>query len=174
LPALRRQPEGTLPEGVLARDMLDDMGFGGTDHELRLSAPVGRDGLTLIELRERTDGKPSPRLMALSRALGEAELLAFRLSGGRHPGGEFAFTVYRNGTVTRRLHVQRAQEEDGWKASESGAPHALEAEAPPGSEAPGALIPPSRQAALLAQLGIDADELLFDRSAHTDVLELST
>ncbi|QDC09515.1 hypothetical protein FHY55_09775 [Oceanicola sp. D3] len=172
--ALLIQPHGTLPQGVLAREMLDDMGFGGTDHEARLSAPVGTDGLTLIELRERTDGAPSPRLLALSRALGKAEVLAFRLSGGRHSGGEFAFTVYSGGSVTRRLQVYRTSGEAEWQPSQSGAAHPLEAKAQPESDAPGDLIPPSRQAALLAQLGIDADELLVNRNAYAEVLELST
>ncbi len=168
------QPRGTLPRGVLAREMLDDMGFGGTDHEARLSAPVGREGLTLVELRERTDGAPSPRLAALSRALGEVDVLAFRLSGGRHPAGEFAFVVFRNGAVTRSLRIRRSSEGADWQAETTGSPHPLEAEAPPETTRPGALIPPSRQAALLERMGIDADQLLVDRSAHARVLELST
>ncbi len=168
------QPRGTLPAGVLAREMVDDMGFGGADREIRLSAPIGPAKHTLIEFRERSDAGPSPRLAALSRALPKAEVLAFRLTGGRHPGGEYGFTVFRGGAVVRALRIHRASAEDDWQRSQTGSPHPLEEEAPPDPSDPGGLISPSRQAALLAALGIDADELLVDRSAHSAVLELST
>ncbi|SIN93339.1 hypothetical protein [Vannielia litorea] len=168
------QPAGTLPRGVLAREMLDDMGFGGADREIRLSAPVGNAGYTLIEWRERTDGGPSPRLVALSRALPAEEILAFRLTGGQHPGGEYGFAVYRGGQVVRRLGIHRADAGSDWEPTQSGTAHALEAEAPLDPSDPGALMTPARQAGILAALGIDADRLLVDRDGHETVLELST
>ncbi|MFY0632535.1 MAG: hypothetical protein JXQ91_01885 [Vannielia sp.] len=173
-PPLLAQPPGTLTGGVLAREMLDDMGFGGTDHEARLSAPLGDDGLTLIEFRERTDGAPSPRLTALSQALPGVEILGFRLTGTTHPGGEFGFAVYLGGTVVRVLRAHCPSEADDWQHTDTGPAHPLEAQAPPESPAPADLISPARQAAILAALGIDADQLLVDRSAHSQVIELST
>lgn len=170
-PALLAQPPGTLPGGVLVREVFEDLGFGGQDRELRLSAPVGLAGLTLVELRERVDGGPSPRLKALSAALPGAEILAFRLTGGRHPGAEHAFCVYRDGVVQRRIaKISRfgTGEDADWSETASGTPHGIEGDDPPRG------MTPARQAALLERLGIDADHLLENRDGFSEVIELST
>ncbi len=39
--ALQAYPAGHLARGVLAREVIDDLGFGGTDRAMRLSAPIG-------------------------------------------------------------------------------------------------------------------------------------
>jgi len=174
------QPPGTLPEGVIVRQESDDMGFSEADHPMRISAPVGREGLTLIELREPADHQASLRLLALSLMLETrhpgTELLGFRLTGARHPGGEYAFTVYRDRHVARRLATWSPEglgEDAPWEVTDTGTPHPAEAVLEPGP-APADRLTPAMLASLLEELGVDPDAFLEDRSGYTEVLEISS
>ncbi|MDF1873224.1 MAG: hypothetical protein P1U55_11300, partial [Vannielia sp.] len=128
------------------------------------------------EFREREDGGASPRLLQLSEALPGVEILGFRLSGARHPGAEFGFSVYRNGKAVRRLgtrSVQGLSDDADWQVTDSGVPHRSEARLRPGPAFADRLTP-AMQAQLLEALGVDPDAFLEDRSAYTEVIELST
>lgn len=160
------QPDGTLGSGPLTRLMLSDMGFGSARSPVRLSAPIGAGGLTLIEFREG-DGEISPLCQDLSAELRGDELFYFRYSGGRHPGAHFGFHVYQDGRVTRQA-VSRSDQgtapEADWIGTDSGMPHPVETDSlpPPGTPA-FEIMTPVRQAAILEALGIDP-ELLFEAS----------
>ncbi|MFD0981380.1 hypothetical protein [Tropicimonas aquimaris] len=170
------QPDGTLGPGPLTRLMLTDMGFGSARSPVRLTAPIGAGGLTLIEFRE-ADGEISPMCLALSDAMRGDEVFYFRYSGGRHPGAHFAFHVYQDGRTTRQA-VSRSDDgtapEADWIGTDSGMPHPLETDSlpPPGTPA-SEVMTPVRQAAILEALGIDPESLFDEPEAGALTLELS-
>ncbi|SNT10847.1 hypothetical protein [Tropicimonas sediminicola] len=170
------QPDGTLGPGPLTRLMLTDMGFGSARSPVRLTAPIGAGGLTLIEFRE-ADGEISSLCLELSEALRGDELFYFRYSGGRHPGAHFAFHVYQDGRATRQA-VSRSADgtapEADWIGIDSGMPHPLETDSlpPPGTPA-FEVMTPVRQAAILEALGIDPESLFDEPEPGTLTLELS-
>ncbi len=174
------QPTGTLGPPPLTRLLLADMGYGASDSPVRLTAPLGVAGLTLIEFRDGDTGVSS-LCEGLSEQLRGDEVFYFRHSGSRHPGAHFAFHVYQDGRLTRRAESSCAEgtaPEAPWDGIDSGMPHPLEADSLPAPGTPNSeIMTPVRQAIILESLGIDPDTI-FDgggeSSAALVILELSS
>ncbi|WP_068111410.1 hypothetical protein [Tropicimonas marinistellae] len=170
------QPDGTLGPPPLTRPVLTDMGFGVTHSPVRLSAPLGVAGLTMIEFREG-DGDVSTFCQRLSSALDGDEVFYFRYSGSRHPGAHFAFHVYQHGRVSRRAvsrSLHGTAPEADWQGIDSGIPHPLETDSLPAPGTPNSeIMTPVRQASIIEALGIDPETLFFEASEQHVTLELS-
>jgi hypothetical protein len=170
------QPPGALGAGPLTRPVATDMGFSGPVSPVRLSAPIGVGGLTLIEFREGDD-ETSHFCEALSAQLRGDELFYFRYSGGRHPGAHFAFHIYQDGRMTRRaisFSPSGTAPEADWHGIDSGMPHPVETDSlpPPGVTA-SEIMTPARQSVILESLGVDPESLFMETPETLTVLELS-
>ncbi|WP_116131982.1 hypothetical protein [Tropicimonas sp. IMCC34043] len=178
LAELMIQPDGTLPPAPLSRPTMappaDDAGGGGA---LRLTAPVGSAGMTLIEFLSG-DGETSGFCERLSQQLGGDEIFYFRHSGNSHPGAFFAFHVYRNGRATRRaasISAAGTAPEADWIGIDAGMPHPVEVDSLPPPGIPDfEVMTPMRQGSILEALGIDPEALFEPPSGDMMVLELST
>lgn len=173
------QPEGTLDPDPLTRVHLTDGEAGQPTAPVRLTAPVGLGGLTLVEFLEGDSGR-SVFCEALSAQLPGDEIFYFRHSGSLHPGAHFAFHIYKDGQVTRRAESVSAAgtaPESDWAGIDTGMPHPLETDclAPPGLPA-SEIMTPVRQASILEALGLDPGSLFQPMPGDGDepiVLELS-
>jgi hypothetical protein len=168
-------PAGHLPPAPLARLMPDDLGFAAGQTPFRVTAPIGPEGLTLVEYREG-DGATSPIAAALSKALPGVDVFYFRLSGLRHPGSETVFHIYRDGLAQRRaasVCAEGVASEAEWEVVDTGLPHLVEADnLPPARARAWDVMTPERQGAILMAMGIDPDTL-FAPDPDRISLELS-
>ncbi|PRY21498.1 hypothetical protein CLV78_109111 [Aliiruegeria haliotis] len=174
---LRIQPRGTLSPGPLTRVLVTELGYATSESPVRITAPLGAGGLSLIEFRDG-DAESSAFCAGLSAEMPGDELFYFRYSGSRHPGAHFAFHVYQDGRLTRRavsFSADGTAPEAEWTGIDAGMPHPLETDSlpPPGTPHAG-IMTPVRQATILEALGIDPETLFTGWDETTVVLELSS
>ena len=169
VPPLLLQTADTIPPPPHARTDMTAPALGTSG--VRLSQPNGENSaLTLIECYENLS-EEARLAKALSEELTNTEIFFFRYSGSLHPGAHFAFHVYRKGRTLRRAESycpMGTQSGADWRKTDTGMPHAFEADSLPEAEAlPEDIMTPERQGSILQAMGIDPDSL-FDAGAQDD------
>lgn len=144
---------------------------------VRLSYPVGDDGMTLIEFVEPEIGS-SRVIRRLSKHLPSTDVFYFRYSGTRHPGADFSFHVYADGTPVRRvgsLSLKGDGPDAKWSVTDSGIPHTTEAGSLPHSNSPPHdIMTPERQGSILDALGVDPGNLFDQANTLSTTVVLSS
>ena len=174
VPPYRVQPSDSLPAGPITRLVQGDMGFGSDQDPIRVSAPVGPRKLTLIEFRNHAAEQPAPLLRSLSASLPATEIYAFRYTGERHSGAEYAFAMYEDDDMVRMrssISAQGNDEDADWRGIDQGNTTALEKHAglPRVNLAfPQKVLTPDMQYALLQALEVEPDTL-FDPDVPYEV-----
>lgn len=169
------QPTGSI-DGLIVRHYLADRQEAGPESPVRLSAPIGESGMSLIEYRD-TDTQPSVFLKDLSRELPGIEVFGFRHSGSRHPGAHYGFHVYLDGHMTRQVVsscLEGTAPEADWQGIDSGMPHPAETDSLPAPGTPKSeIVTPIRLASILETLGVSPETLFDDPAPDRTVLELT-
>lgn len=177
VPPLMVQRTDSLPEAPITRLVQADMGFGAQEDPVRLSAPAGGLGLTLIEFRNHHEVALSEMLKSLSAKLPGSELFGFRYSGQRHDGADYAFAVYREGELLRMRSSRSPagiSDDADWKGIDHGRPHKLEATLPrANTRLPDTILTPEMQYDILQALKIEPDDLFDPTIPYAQRLVLS-
>jgi hypothetical protein len=181
----KRGASGNAPLTLHAADSLPSPPFTRADISpppedtlpVRLSYPVGDNGLTLIEFVEPDIGT-SRVIGRLSAGLPGTDVFYFRYSGVRHPGADFSFHVYSDGKPLRRvgsLSLKGDGPDAKWSVTDSGIPHTTEADSLPHPKSPpNEIMTPERQGSILDALGVDPGTLFDSVDTLSTVVVLSS